>query len=198
MPLAYRLTRHDFPLPFRQTDMKSLAENGDTIKTQADQVTVLRGVFGLPNSALLTMSAFEGAPAEVSLPGAKLTHTEDLTPTARPKAITPVPEGGMIVLRRFQIDEASFEEFVALSDEAWVSMEASFKCQILGLFRAASAPKGKITMLLYTWYASHGEWERSRDARPEAGAAKAWENFLRRHLLTDYTEASVVAEIPLD
>ena len=200
MPLTYRLTRHDFSAPFRPANLKAVTDQSSTIKAQASDVRLLRGIFGLPTTSLLTMAALEnhGAEQDLTLPGSTIASTEDLTPTARPKAIGPLPEGGMIVLRWFQIDDTSFDEFVALSDEAWISLEASFDCQIIGLFRAANAPEGKIRMLLYTWYASHGEWERSRDARPEAGASKAWENFTRRHLLTDFTEASVVAEIPLD
>ena len=198
MPLTYRLSRHDFPMPFRQNDLEVLSVSSDSIRDQANQLSIFRGIFGLPTNALLTLSAFQSKPANVSLPGSTIAHTEDLTPTARPKTMAPLPDGGIIVLRWFQISEENSEEFVALSDEAWISMEASFDCQVIGLFQASEAPHGKNRLLLTTWYASHAEWERSRDARPQAGAAKAWQNFRRRHLLTDYTEASVVVQHPFD
>lgn len=191
------LTYHHAPMPFRKKALDALLAHSDAIQSQADDIRLFRGVFGHPNFELLTLATWQGEPQDISLPGLETMDSETLTPTARPKDLTPLPEGGIVVLRWFQIDEENLDEFVTLSEEAWVSLEAAFNCKIMGLYRAEMAPADKIRMLLYTWYESHAVWEASRDTSPEAGASKAWENFLRRQLLTDFTEATVVAEVPL-
>ena len=196
MPLSARLTIHSFTPPLRQPKIKHLAEEADVMKSQADDVRLFRGIFGMPSNHLISIGLWTENGSAITLPDSESVEAYTLTPTARPRSIPELPEGGIVVFRWFDIDAENLDEFVALSDEAWASLEASFDCRIMGLFK--TEPQGnKIRMLLYTWYASHAEWERSRDARPEAGASKAWENFMRRQLLTDVTEAIVVAEIPL-
>lgn len=195
-PVIYQLTTHRFPVPFRQPDFARAFGEAQRRPEDAADFRVFRIIFGGPSNEILTMTAWERAEtSSVGVNGAETSHIEILEPTARPKAIGPVPDGGVIVLRWFTIASENFDEFVRLSDEAWVSMEAAFDAIIIGLFRAKSAPEGKTRMLLYTWYASLAEWERSRDQRPEAGASEAWKRFLRRHDLTDFTSATVISEV---
>ncbi len=194
--MIYQLTTHRFAAPFRQPDLAHAFGDGHTAPEGATDFRVFRVIFGGPSNEFLTMTAWqEGTAADVNVNGAETRNIEILEPTARPKAIGPIPDGGIIVLRWFTIASENFDEFVRLSDEAWVSMEAAFDVIIIGLFRAKSAPEGKTRMLLYTWYASLAEWERSRDQRLEAGASEAWKRFLRRHELTDFTSATVISEV---
>ena len=194
--MIYQLASHHFPAPFRQPDLeKAFAGNQHGAQGAAD-FRVFRVIFGGPSNEILTMTAWEdSATTTPAVEGAATHSVETLEPTARPKAIAPLPEGGIYVLRWFTIASENFEEFVQLSEDAWVSMEEAFDALIIGLFRAETAPDGKTRMLLYTWYASLAAWEVSRDQRPEAGASEAWKRFMRRHLLTDFTEASVISEV---
>lgn len=194
--MIYQLASHHFPTPFRQPDLeKAFAGNANRPEGAAD-FRAFRVIFGGPSNEILTMTAWAGSATTMpAIEGAATRSVETLEPTARPKVIGPLPKGGIYVLRWFTIDSANFEEFVQLSEEAWVSMEEAFDARIIGLFRAEAAPAGKTRMLLYTWYASLAAWETSRDQRPEAGASEAWKRFVRRHLLTDFTEATVISEI---
>jgi hypothetical protein len=110
-----------------------------------------------------------------------------LTPTARPlPGVTPKP-GGIYVHRWFEIEAASFDDFVALSTEAWPRFEGGFDTWIFGLFEATSdtVPPGRRRLLLMTRYADHGVWEASRDPAPEARQA-----FMKRAALTLTTRAA--------
>jgi hypothetical protein len=116
-----------------------------------------------------------------------------LSPTLRPTEARPLyapekPRGGIYVHRWFTVDAPAFDEFVALSGAAWESFEKSFDAQIAGLFRAAPTAEdereGVSRLLLLTRYASHGEWEASRN---EAADPEAWKRFMRRHELTRET-----------
>lgn len=196
--MIYQLASHHFPTPFRQSDLEKAFSGIDQSPEGAGDFRVFRVIFGGPSNEILTMTAWEGEPlATPGIDGAATRSVETLAPTARPKAIAPLPEGGIYVLRWFTIDTRNFDEFVQLSEDAWISMEEAFDALIIGLFRAETAPEGKTRMLLYTWYASLAAWEISRDQRPEAGASEAWKRFLRRHLLTDFTEASVISEVKI-
>ncbi len=117
-----------------------------------------------------------------------------LTPTARPlPGVTPRP-GGIYVHRWFEIEAASFDDFVALSTEAWPGFEGGFDTWIFGLFEAKSdtVPPGRRRLLLITRYADHGVWEASRDPAPEARQA-----FARRAALTLTTRAASTLLITL-
>lgn len=194
--MIYQLASHYFPTPFRQPDLEKAFAGGQSRPDGAGDFRAFRVIFGGPTNEILTMTAWPGdALGAPQIAGATTQSVETLEPTARPKAIAPLPEGGIYVLRWFTISTDNFDEFVQLSEEAWVSMEEAFEATIIGLFRAETAPTGKTRMLLYTWYASLAAWEVSRDQRPEAGASEAWKRFVRRHLLTDFTEATVISQV---
>lgn len=194
--VIYQLASHHFPAPFRQSDLEKAFTGIEQSPEGAADFRVFRVTFGGPSNEILTMTAWQGdALSAPKIAGATTHSVETLEPTARPKAIGLLPEGGIYVLRWFTINSANFDEFVQLSEDAWVSMEEAFDALIIGLFRAETAPDGKTRMLLYTWYASLAAWEISRDQRPQAGASEAWKRFMRRHLLTDFTEASVISEV---
>lgn len=195
--MIYQLATHRFPTPFRAPDIEGAASAIKSAHRDADDLRLFRGIFGAATNELLTISAWPESAGARAVEGAQTLDIETLEPTARPKAIPALPESGIYVLRWFTINSEDLEEFVQLSDEAWVSMEAAFDAIIIGLFRAEAAPEGKTRMLLYTWYASLAAWEVSRDQRPEAGASEAWKRFLRRQKLVDFTEATVVSQIKL-
>lgn len=193
--MIYQLAAHRFRAPFRQPDFDEAFAGGNAAPEDAGDFRVFRTIFGSPSNEVLTMTAWAGEPAVTpEIPGATTLSVETLEPTVRPSAIGPLPDGGIYVLRWFMINSQDFDEFVKLSDEAWVSMEDAFEAQIIGLFRAKDAPAGKTRMLLYTWYASLAAWEISRNQRPEAGASEAWKRFARRHMLVDFTQAIVITE----
>lgn len=195
--MIYQLATHRFPTPFRAPDIEGAASAIKSAHRDADDLRLFRGIFGAATNEFLTISAWPESAGARTVEGAQTLDIETLEPTARPKAIPALPESGIYVLRWFTINSEDLEEFVQLSDEAWVSMEAAFDAIIIGLFRAEAAPEGKTRMLLYTWYASLAAWEVSRDQRPEAGASEAWKRFLRRQKLVDFTKATVVSQIKL-
>jgi hypothetical protein len=112
-----------------------------------------------------------------------------LAPTIRPTPGAALKAGGIYVHRWFEVDSSTFDEFVALSAEAWPDFESRFDAQIFGLFELTSPRPGDAPghrhLLLVTRYASHGVWEDSRDP-----STAAMQTFARRALLTLSTRAA--------
>lgn len=124
-----------------------------------------------------TKGAVMVGPGVTSIQHEKLMATTRPTPGAKPKA------GGIYVHRWLTIDGGSVEEFVRLSDEAWVGFEGGFDTDVFGLFVAEASAKdqkhGERRMLLMTHYRNFAEWEASRKPDPKTAAA-----FARRRELT--------------
>ncbi|HEY3887020.1 MAG TPA: hypothetical protein VGL73_00495 [Caulobacteraceae bacterium] len=116
-------------------------------------------------------------------------EAHELAPTIRPTPGAVLTTGGIYVHRWFEVDGSTFDEFIALSAEAWPDFESRFDARIFGLFdltspRPGDAP-GHRHLLLVTRYASHGVWEDSRDP-----STAAMQTFARRALLTLSTRAA--------
>lgn len=129
-------------------------------------------------------------------PQVKSRAFHQLAPTIRPEPGMALKPGGVHVHRWFEVESASFDEFVALSAEAWPDFEARFDAQIFGLFDLTSGrvgdPPGRRHLLLITRYASHGVWEDSRDP-----TTAAMQTFARRAMLTlSTTGASTLLTLP--
>jgi hypothetical protein len=124
-----------------------------------------------------TAGAVTAAPGVVSAQAHRLGATTRPTPGARPKT------EGIYVHRWFTIDAGAVEEFVAVSNEAWVGFESGFDSDVFGLFTveatAEDARRGERRMLLMTHYRDFAEWQASRN--PDPKTAKA---FARRRELT--------------
>lgn len=113
---------------------------------------------------------------------------ERLSPTVRPTGPEPPHlDGGMVALRRFEVDPADASEVVELSAAAWPAFENAYDARILGFFSVEET--GGSEFLLVTWYRSLAEWERSRGTlQAELGdVAEAGRRFRRRHELTRRT-----------
>ncbi len=115
-------------------------------------------------------------------------HPEKLTPTIRPADGMRLKRGGIHVHRWFNVDADSVADFIALSNRAWADFEAGYDTEIFGLFTAETtvqdARDGIGRLLLLTYYADHGVWEKSRaQTRDPAGL------FAQRHALTRSTIA---------
>src|SRR5689334_8406887 len=87
-----------------------------------------------------------------------------LTATARPTTAAARPKtDGIYVHRWFTIDAEEVDEFVALSNEAWVGFEGGFDSDVFGLFVADASPddkrEGARRMLLMTHYRDFATWE---------------------------------------
>ncbi len=112
-----------------------------------------------------------------------------LAPTIRPTPGAVLKPGGIHVHRWFEVDSSTFDEFIALSAQAWPDFEGRFDAQIFGLFDLTSPrpgdPPGRRHLLLVTRYASHGVWEDSRDP-----STAAMQTFARRATLTLTTRAA--------
>ena len=112
-----------------------------------------------------------------------------LAPTIRPTTGAVLEPGGIYVHRWFEVDSSSFNEFIALSAEAWPDFESRFDARIFGLFDLTSARPGDTPghrhLLLVTRYASHGVWEDSRDP-----STAAMQTFAGRAMLTLSTRAA--------
>ncbi|HEX4197414.1 MAG TPA: hypothetical protein VHZ26_08230 [Caulobacteraceae bacterium] len=120
----------------------------------------------------------------------------ELAPTIRPAPGAALKAGGIYVHRWFEVETAAFDEFIALSAEAWPDFESRFDAQIFGLFDLTSGragePPGRRHLLLITRYASHGVWEDSRDP-----STAAMQTFARRAVLTlSTTGASTLLTLP--
>jgi hypothetical protein len=103
-----------------------------------------------------------------------------MTATARPTSVEPIEGGGLFALRHFELrDPGDWDEFLALSVEAWPEFESTNDARIEGLFRFADVDD---EALLVTRYPSLAGWESSRTSiRPDNAAGR---NFLRRRELT--------------
>jgi hypothetical protein len=131
----------------------------------------------------VALTALTSAPEIIS------SEAHKLAPTNRPTPGAALEPGGIYVHRWFEVDSSTFDEFIALSAEAWPDFEGRFDARIFGLFdltsaRAGDAP-GRRHLLLLTRYASHGVWEDSRDP-----TTAAMQTFARRALLTLSTRAA--------
>ncbi|MDR3510724.1 MAG: hypothetical protein P4L73_03765 [Caulobacteraceae bacterium] len=116
-----------------------------------------------------------------------------LRPTVRPRPGDVVAHGGIYVHRWFEVAADSFDDFVALSAEAWPDFEARFDARIFGLFeQVQDDPSANRRLLLVTRYASHGVWEDSRDP-----TTQAMQTFARRAALTLSTQAASTLLVPL-
>ncbi|HEY5006576.1 MAG TPA: hypothetical protein VII42_01145 [Caulobacteraceae bacterium] len=113
----------------------------------------------------------------------------ELAPTIRPLPGAVLKPGGIYVHRWFEVDSSTFDEFIALSAEAWPDFEGRFDAQIFGLFALTSTRPGDAPghrhLLLVTRYGSHGVWEDSRDP-----STAAMQTFARRAMLTLSTRAA--------
>jgi hypothetical protein len=152
---------------------------------QAAEIAVL--IARAENSPSETASAVAGA-------GGVIGRTRRiLRPTLRPTAgVLPAP-GGVWVHRIFQIDVRNLAEFVALSGEGWADFEDRFDARVFGLFEVTYpvARPGELELLLITRYASHAEWEASRDP-----STAAMQTFARRAALTLRTRAVSTLLLP--
>lgn len=133
-----------------------------------------------PTATRDRLRELDRAPAVVAL------HPETLTPTVRPKDTAALKNGGIYVHRWFTVDVDSVADFIALSNRAWANFEGSYATEIFGLFtaeRTIQDVRDKVgRLLLLTYYASHGEWETSRDQTRDPDGL-----FAQRHKLTRST-----------
>lgn len=135
------------------------------------------------NQALVLTDAAATAGAVMKAPGVVSAKHDVLTPTSRPAAGDRPGAGGIYVHRWLTIDGGAVEEFVALSNAAWVGFEGGFDTDVYGLFVAEASAQdrkaGERRMLLMTHYRDFGVWENSR--KPDPATASA---FARRNVLT--------------
>jgi hypothetical protein len=169
----------------RPRDDELLGVFGAQLGWQASEAAVLIARSADPGAA--TAAAIAAAPGVVSQ------HRRILRPTLRPAAGDQPLAGGVWVHRVFQLMARDLAEFVALSGEGWADFETRFDARVFGLFEVAfPAPRpGEIELILLTRYASHGEWEASRDP-----STAAMQTFARRAALTLRTRAASSLLLP--
>jgi len=135
------------------------------------------------NQALVLTDDAATAGAVLKAPGVAAGEHHGLTATTRPTDGARPKTDGIYVHRWFTIDGAAVDEFVALSNEAWVGFEGGFDTDVFGLFVADASPQdvreGARRMLLMTHYRDFATWEASR--KPDAKTARS---FARRQTLT--------------
>jgi hypothetical protein len=152
-------------------------------------------------AALLVERGDQAGAAEALKPLSRASEVKacafhELIPTIRPGPGAALTAGGIYVHRWFEVETAAFDEFIALSAEAWPDFESRFDAKIFGLFDLTSGragdPPGRRHLLLITRYASHGVWEDSRDP-----STVAMQTFARRATLTlSTTGASTLLTLP--
>jgi hypothetical protein len=136
------------------------------------------------DQALVLTDDAATAGAVAKAPGVVSSQHQVVTATTRPTTAGARPKtDGIYVHRWFTIDGGAVDEFVALSNEAWVGFEGGFDTDVFGLFVADTSPQdqreGARRMLLMTHYRDFATWEASR--RPDPTTARA---FARRQALT--------------
>jgi hypothetical protein len=114
---------------------------------------------------------------------------ERLRATARPSGISPLGAGGLFAHRWFELASSDWDEFLALSSEAWPAFEREYGATIEGFFRSDDVAEPDARVLLVTRYPSLTAWEQSRGAlrNPTGDVAEAGRRFLRRRELTRRT-----------
>ncbi len=162
-----------------------LAEGGEAVGLFTPQLgwEASHAALLVERGDLAALQALSHAPEVVSC------EFHELAPTIRPTPGAVLQLGGIYVHRWFEVDSSTFDEFIALSAEAWPDFEGRFDARIFGLFdlkspRPGDAP-GHRHLLLVTRYASHGVWEDSRDP-----STTAMQTFARRAMLTLSTRAA--------
>ena len=115
-------------------------------------------------------------------------HGDALIATARPTSPVAPQAQGVYAHRWFSLGEKDWDEFRALSEQAWPAFESFNRARIVGLFRRLQAPAGRAEALLLTWYASLAAWEGSRADRADRDETRESARlFMRRHELTEST-----------
>jgi hypothetical protein len=135
------------------------------------------------NQALVLTDDVASAGAVGAAPGVVASHRFVLTATTRPTPGARPKPGGIYVHRWLTIDGGAVDEFVALSNEAWLGFEGGFDTDVFGLFTAEASPedlaRGERRMLLMTHYRDFAVWQASRQPDPKTARA-----FARRRELT--------------
>lgn len=113
---------------------------------------------------------------------------ERLVATVRPRTPFPPSRPGIYAHRWFELKEPDWPEFLALSEQAWPVLEATWEMEIIGFWQSVDVAAPHVRVLLMTWYASLAMWELSRgiNARTPEEVAQ-WKRFERRHELTTMT-----------
>ena len=156
---------------------------------------VWRGQIGLESNEGIALTAWPdeealAAGARTLAPlfaNALESRAERLVATLRPETPAPPERRGVYAFRTFELADADWEDFAALSARAWPGFEDGFDARICGFFRSLDVAAPAARVLLLTRYASLATWEASRAdvGRPE---------FQRRHKLTRATR--VVTAVP--
>ena len=153
---------------------------------------VFRGLFGVASNELLavTMGSADQVAESIAmakrLPGVTCEAALPLAATVRPTSANPLVQGGLYVLRFFDVAPAHYDEFVDLSRTAWETFEAAdgYRAEPQGLFRLRDDAAERGLMLLVTWYDGLGSWQASRHPPAAAG-----QRFQRRGQLATSTVA---------
>jgi hypothetical protein len=157
------------------------------------------GLIGLPSNELvaITHGPSGGVPPRFSALEAEILDQREMAPTARPiEPFARLDRSGLYVLRTFHLaGPEHVDEIVQLSTGAWTTFEAAdaWESEPVGLFVSAPVGRSVDRMLLVTWYDGFGSWERSREPDPEAR-----DRFVRRHMLTNGTNAIATSLVTLD
>jgi hypothetical protein len=161
-----------------QTDIELLGQFAPQLGFASDQSCLLLRLTNKAEEHALNLEA-----------AARSVAASPLQATVRPSSRDRLIPGGIHVLRWFEIDAQSVDEFITLSHTAWPDFEGKFDAKIFGLFTAERTARdienGAVRLLLVTRYRDHGVWETSRDP-----STKAMELFRKRHALTRSTRAA--------
>lgn len=153
---------------------------GGSVGWSDDELVALVGWTGEPHDAQSLL--FDGRS------GVADSVVHPLQATARPGRPPVLVPDGVFAHRWFDFASADWDEFLALSTDAWTTFESVYEAEVIGLFRSTdvSDPNGRA--LLITRYASFAEWERSRGALgSDERSAAAGQRFLRRREITTRT-----------
>jgi hypothetical protein len=146
---------------------------------------VWRGQIGLESNEGIAMTAWPDEEALAAgarrlapiFAAARESHAERVIATLRPASPAPPERSGVYAFRFFEIADADWDEFAALSERAWPGFESGFDARICGFFRSLDVAPPAARVLLVTRYASLATWEASR-----ADVSRA--EFQRRHKRT--------------
>ncbi len=130
------------------------------------------GMFGLATNRLAILSAWEHEDAAADCAADLVTATDYLIPgqetflaTVRPSAPEKITRDGFYVIRWIRMFTSDIEEYTQLCLETWPAFETDGTARCYGVFRPLQDEEiSKLLML--TWYASLGDWEKTRNLAP--------------------------------
>jgi hypothetical protein len=161
-----------------------------------------RAHIGLPfEDGVLTLQCADAATplGALALEGAEvdLSTSERLLATERPAEPDTPKRSGIFIHRFYDVAEADWDEFYAMSVESWPRLTESFGSEVIAFWRCLDVRPPQARAHTITWYESFAAWETSRGVAARGRSAELIRHLMARQELVTSTLAFAMALIPL-